>query len=642
MQGIQPPQQPNKKGSNAKWIIAGVSIVLVLILSVIVFITGYKKLTGRLKGQETVTEEAAVTAEPAGSEELVIEENEPVADTEEGQFAQMLQKLNNSSEGLEKIDVYAENYSPAERDTNYKWSTKLFYSLEEISPDSTEDGLINGYSIEKKQLINASTNNLMEYEIYRNPDTNVVNKIVSIEYKEDMLEITDYYYTDKGKINFIFVRNDKNYVPSYATPDKSGQRFYFSKDTLVKWRTVDEGKQKNYLVGKAEKDRGGNAGTVKLYKDLSKDTKKKYNSKEKKMINAAYNTYNIVLSAKGIGNIVGYVYDNYGQPLSSATINLYTEDYTNVVYQCVTNSEGKYAIIVPTDARSYRIEVAKEGYVNTILYNINMNEQMIGVYQETIYLVNSGLDYECNTELIISDAFNVSTDYNGMLRLVDAQIKVRKGINNKTGEVYATGYTNSNGVVYVTLEPGMYTVEVNKAGYADTYYTIAVVEDNAQIAINTTPVLNEGEVRIVLTWDSVPQDLDSHLFTPYDSSSGDSTYHIWYGNKSDNNQNNLDVDDTNGYGPETMTINNLGNGLYKYYVADYSDCANGNTKSTNMSFSNATVDVYTADGLAHTFHVPSSRAGVIWEVFEIRNKTIVPIQRYYDNIDNKTWWNNDK
>lgn len=232
--------------------------------------------------------------------------------------------------------------------------------------------------------------------------------------------------------------------------------------------------------------------------------------------------------------------------------------------------------------------------------------------------------------------------YEGMLRLDNATLNVRKGINNKTGEICGNAITDSDGIVYLQLKPGMYTVEVSKPGYAVAYYTISVVQNNMMITINATPVLNEGEVRIVLTWDDIPYDLDSHLFTPYDSSSGDTTYHIWYGNRYDDNDNNLDVDDTDGYGPETMTINNLGNGLYKYYVADYSDCSNGYTNSTDMSYSNATVAVYTEEGLVRTFHVPANRPGVIWEVFEIRNKTIVPLQRYYSTLDNKTWWNNDK
>ena len=160
--------------------------------------------------------------------------------------------------------------------------------------------------------------------------------------------------------------------------------------------------------------------------------------------------------------------------------------------------------------------------------------------------------------------------------------------------------------------------------------------------MNTSPILGTDEIRIVLTWGGFPQDLDAHLFTPYSHSSGDTTYHIWYGNMADANENTLDVDDTNAFGPETMTIHYLEDGLYKYYVADFTNCNQSNLYSYDMSLSEAKVVVYSEKGLVQTFYVPSSRPGVIWEVFEIRNKKIIPIQRYYDHIEDKTWWNNEK
>ncbi|MEL7658086.1 MAG: hypothetical protein AAGU75_19505, partial [Bacillota bacterium] len=132
------------------------------------------------------------------------------------------------------------------------------------------------------------------------------------------------------------------------------------------------------------------------------------------------------------------------------------------------------------------------------------------------------------------------------------------------------------------------------------------------------------------------------LFTPYSADSSDTTYHIWYGHMSDANANNLDVDDTTSYGPETMTINHLGSGLYKYYVADYTHCSSGDPASYAMSESDATVSVYTNLGLVASFHVPANRSGVIWEVFEINNMQIIPIQRYYNNITDKPRWNQQK
>jgi uncharacterized protein YfaP (DUF2135 family) len=101
----------------------------------------------------------------------------------------------------------------------------------------------------------------------------------------------------------------------------------------------------------------------------------------------------------------------------------------------------------------------------------------------------------------------------------------------------------------------------------------------------------------------------------------------------------LDVDDTDGRGPETVTIVDLEKtGLYKYYVADYTNCSDGNYSSYQLSNSDATVRVYTDEGLVATFHVPTDREGVIWEVFEIRNGNIVPAQRFYRAVQDKDWW----
>jgi uncharacterized protein YfaP (DUF2135 family) len=157
-----------------------------------------------------------------------------------------------------------------------------------------------------------------------------------------------------------------------------------------------------------------------------------------------------------------------------------------------------------------------------------------------------------------------------------------------------------------------------------------------------SPRLTKGEVRIVLTWKEFPGDLDAHLFTPYNEQDSDTEYHVWFRNPQDSSGNRLDVDAMAGYGPETVTIADIGDGLYKYYVTDFSHCIEGNMTSTELSFSQACVQVYTETGLTQMFYVPCNREGVIWEVFEIRNKTIVPIQRYYSNISDKPWWNTDK
>ena len=65
----------------------------------------------------------------------------------------------------------------------------------------------------------------------------------------------------------------------------------------------------------------------------------------------------------------------------------------------------------------------------------------------------------------------------------------------------------------------------------------------------------------------------------------------------------------------------------------------GNYISTDMSYSNATVNVYSSGGHVATYHVPVNKEGVVWEVFEIRNGKLTPIQRYYTGMEDYSWWN---
>lgn len=646
------PDGIKKKGSKLPVVIlsmAGAAAVIGIVVMGIWFMKDNHK-----SGADTAVDSQAVDLEEQKKivEGQNISEGKETGNSEPGKpldtvqedsvLARTISDMNSKEAVLESIYVYSDSYKPAKRDTSLKWNSKLFYSLEDIDPEKTSDGLINGYNIEKKQLVNEETGNMMEYEIYRNPDTEKVNKIVSIEYYEDYLEITDYYYTDEGKINFIFVKKDVNYVPSYAAPTIDGSRYYFNDDVMVKWRTVKNGKQTNYTVGKNEKNNGYNAGKVYILSSVSKKKQNTYNAKEKRMVNAAYNTYDIVLKATGISNITGYVYDENGLPFTGANVSLYTDEYDKPVYDGKTGIDGKYSIFVPSEDRTFRIIIREEGYVETELHDINMNNQIIDEFQESVYLIENTGNQIYDVNMTLCDAFNYDSYSGGMLRLDYADIKIRKGVNNKNGTVYQEGTADSDGQILLSLDPGMYTIQVIKNGYESTYYTVTITKNSQDVTINTSPSLKDDEVRIVLTWDAIPQDLDSHLFTPYDLASGDATYHIWYGNKADYNENNLDVDDRNGYGPETMTISRLGDGLYKFYVVDYTDCSSGNYISKDMSNSGAAVNVYTNEGLVQTFHVPGNRNGVIWEVFEIRNKKIVPLQRYYSNTDDKTWWNSEK
>lgn len=570
-------------------------------------------------------------------EEKGLEESPPVM--LDNEFAKKIAEIN--SEGSShSIDVYASAYTPNPRDYSAGWNNSLFYTLEDVNADSYSDGKINGYSITRKLLKNEETGNQMEYEVYTNPDTGIVNKIVSIEYKEGGLEIIDYYYDDAGKINFMFIRNDMNYVPSYATPSKDGYRYYFNNDSMVKWRFVDHGEVLNYVIGE-QAAKENTLGNVLLYREMEPDLQFVYDEIEKRMINWAYNTYNVVRNTKSFSEITGYVYNEEGEPLHTAVITLYDED--GAIYQTSAEDKGLYNILVPSEEKEYRLVISEENFLPVTIYGIKINGQTLSEYQDSVYLVKKERRNQLSqVQILLYDAMNYAEDGTGMAPLGNAEIHVRSGLRCRDGATVADGIADASGFLKTELPPGMYTAEVEKEGYETSYCTFSVRADEELVRMNASPKLSAGDLRIVLTWGENPSDLDSHLFTPYDSTFGTSTYHIWFGSATDEMGDNLDVDDTTGYGPETMTIPAVKDGLYKYYVADFTNCAGNNSASYEMSLSGAVVSVYTSDGLAAEFRVPTNLPGAIWEVFEIRNGVISPIQRYYSNIDDKTWWCNEK
>ena len=89
-----------------------------------------------------------------------------------------------------------------------------------------------------------------------------------------------------------------------------------------------------------------------------------------------------------------------------------------------------------------------------------------------------------------------------------------------------------------------------------------------------SPEMN-GEARIVLTWGSYPSDLDSHLI-------GNGVHVSWLNTSTA--AAGLDLDDQDGYGPETTTIYDL-SGDYTFVVHDF-------TNSGDIGSSGAEATVY--------------------------------------------------
>ncbi|WP_051293460.1 tetratricopeptide repeat protein [Pseudoduganella violaceinigra] len=177
----------------------------------------------------------------------------------------------------------------------------------------------------------------------------------------------------------------------------------------------------------------------------------------------------------------------------------------------------------------------------------------------------------------------------------------------KNGEQSVSATTDAQGQVKLAPAFGddaSTLMIVKKPGYSN--LVVKCPCDGATYAIS--PVMNNLDgMRIVLNWGASPRDLDSHIVYPNN--------HVYFVNKRGADA-NLDVDDVDGYGPETITLERKHVGQrYVYAVHDFSDAGNPNTR--NLANSGAKVFVYVGQTLVRTYYVPTSGVGNLWTVFAV-------------------------
>lgn len=203
-----------------------------------------------------------------------------------------------------------------------------------------------------------------------------------------------------------------------------------------------------------------------------------------------------------------------------------------------------------------------------------------------------------------------------------ATLKIRER-GKKVGSPLAELSSAGDGSYSYAGKAERYTVEVSAKGYITEYYDIEVIKNQVKTGEDMilTPEVGEGEIRIVLTWGSSPTDLDSYAIG---TSSTGKNFNICYRNRTVNDVGNLDVDDTSSYGPETITITDIGS-TFTYSVVDF-------RSEGTMGGCGATVKVYLpGESSAIEFKVPSG-SGLLWEVFEYENGEIREINDLNDNV----------
>ena len=227
--------------------------------------------------------------------------------------------------------------------------------------------------------------------------------------------------------------------------------------------------------------------------------------------------------------------------------------------------------------------------------------------------------------------------------------------DTESGDSVGKENTDDSGVVTFTVpKKGNYTVKISKTGYNTESFDVQVMggSERTDVELELTPVTmrlhvtvknkatgdtikgarvrvykkgdvngtligeddtnSSGEIRLVLTWDENPRDIDSHLVG---TSSGGRNVNVMWQNKRSYDENGnviaeLDVDDTTSFGPETTTIHDVG-GSYEYYIHKFAG-------DGTVGSSGAVVKIYVDNALYSTVEVPTDITGD-WQVCTINN-----------------------
>ncbi len=322
----------------------------------------------------------------------------------------------------------------------------------------------------------------------------------------------------------------------------------------------------------------------------------------------------------GVSTLKGTVLDNDTKAAyKGAKIEIYQNSVSknNLVRSASSKADGSFKIDNLT-AGHYIVKIKATGYraytTSVDLAGLNSTETI-----EAFLMVSRSNNADGEITGDIKDAY---TGY----KINSIKYTVRDNWNNTTGAVVLEG-TATGGSYSITLPAGNYTITFEKEGYVTNHVNVAVQANNSvrkDVSLNPETVSAGGDsIRVVLSWGDTPRDLDSHLFG---YRNGSNIFHVYYSKKTYGSYASLDLDDTDGRGPETTTIYNMASSdYYSYCVHDYTN--KDKSSSTGLGYSNAKVEVYSGNVKIATFAVPYGAEGTVWKVFDYDavTDTIIPV-----------------
>jgi len=342
--------------------------------------------------------------------------------------------------------------------------------------------------------------------------------------------------------------------------------------------------------------------------------------------------------------ITSSVVDSSNNPLSGVTVTIKIDDLNQTIVETLTtDNSGIYTKNDLDQYRDYIITFEKDGYTSTsIRYNTftttNPNRVVLFTADETL---------ESNS---VSPSISIINSRNGDT-VTDVSVSIRRGLNNRLGEVIQSFNTADNSTL--SLTPGAYTFALTKNGFEQEFVNKVITPNTTDLnmdmlSINQNSTLNEGAfATIILRWGLNPEDVDSHTLLSIDNNNIDVFYNNPQFGAIPADRNNpcatsgviasLDLDDVESYGPETTTICDGSKGPFEFKVHHYYGMS-------DIGQSPTSVELITRDGSRYEFNAPTSgfqgNDNDVWNVFSLdENQNVTTINTITNNgndLDNFT------
>lgn len=318
----------------------------------------------------------------------------------------------------------------------------------------------------------------------------------------------------------------------------------------------------------------------------------------------------------GVGTLAGKVCDASDRitAIGGATIDI--DRNGEDVRDLNTDTNGNYSVELAEG--EYLVNISAPGYIPFNAYaNVIPDEN---TYMETFLLVDGDPE---DFGIAAGTVFNSRTGIGES----GVTLTVKRDWNNisEDAETVATTTTDSEGKYSVELNLGNYTVILSKDGFNNSSFNIVVTEgttynQNGTITQTVDPILESDDYYITLTWGLNPRDLDSHVEGKLSDGTG---FHVYYPSSKKIQRDNgeiiceLDYDDTDGEGPEHITLKATSSEPYYYYIHLFAGTG-------TIATSGASIKVECGGTHVKTFHVPSNiGTDLYWNVFAIKDGQII-------------------